>query len=102
LQSHIKISGKNTFINILNEKKYNKVTPGFPGDTVVRNPPANSEDARDAGLIHGLGRSPGVGNGNLSSILKQRSLSLLPVFLHGQKSLAGYSPWGYKESDTTE
>ena len=31
---------------------------------------------------------------------------LTPVFwpgeFHGQKSLAGYSPWGYKESDTTE
>ena len=29
-----------------------------------------------------------------------------PVFLpgkfHGQKSLAGYSPWGRRESDTTE
>ena len=29
-----------------------------------------------------------------------------PVFLageiHGQRSLAGYSPWGPKESDTTE
>ena len=28
------------------------------------------------------------------------------VFLHGesqgQRRLAGYSPWGYKESDTTE
>jgi len=22
--------------------------------------------------------------------------------IHGQKSLAGYSPWGHKESDTTE
>ena len=22
--------------------------------------------------------------------------------LHGQSSLAGYSPWGHKESDTTE
>ena len=21
---------------------------------------------------------------------------------HGQRSLVGYSPWGYKESDTTE
>ena len=27
---------------------------------VVRNPPANSGNARDAGLIPGLGRSPGV------------------------------------------
>ena len=29
-----------------------------------------------------------------------------PVFLpgesHGQRNLAGYSPWGYKESNTTE
>ena len=32
---------------------------------VVKNPPANAGDARDAGLIPGLGRSPGVGNGNL-------------------------------------
>ena len=27
--------------------------------------PANAEDARDAGSIPGLGRRPGVGNGNL-------------------------------------
>ena len=30
----------------------------------------------------------------------------IPLFLpgqfHGQRSLAGYSPWGHKESDTTE
>ena len=53
--------------------------------------PANTGDM---GSIPGLGRSPGVGNGNM------------PVFLpgryHGQKSLAGYSPWGRKESDMTE
>ena len=34
---------------------------GFPGGSVVTNPPAK---ARDVGLIPGLGRSPGVGNGN--------------------------------------
>ena len=34
---------------------------GFPGDSVVKNPPANTGDA---GLIPGLGRSPGEGNGN--------------------------------------
>ena len=34
---------------------------GFPGGSVVKNPPAN---AGDAGLISGLGRSPGEGNGN--------------------------------------
>ena len=37
---------------------------GFPGGTVVKNPPANAGDARDASSIPGLGRSPGEGNGN--------------------------------------
>ena len=31
---------------------------------VVKNPPANAGDIRDAGLIPGSGRSPGEGNGN--------------------------------------
>ena len=30
---------------------------------VVNNPPANAGDERDTGLIPGLGRSPGIGNG---------------------------------------
>ena len=33
----------------------------FPGDTVVKNPPANAGDMRDVGSIPGLGRSPGEG-----------------------------------------
>ena len=37
---------------------------GFPGVTVVKNPPANAGDTRDAGSIPGSGRSPGDGNGN--------------------------------------
>ena len=36
----------------------------------------------------------------------RRAWQPTPVFLpgesHGQRSLAGYSPWGRKESDTTE
>ena len=36
----------------------------FPGGAVVKNPPANAGDAGDMGLIPGLGRSLGVGNGN--------------------------------------
>ena len=32
---------------------------------VVKNPPANAGDARDAGSIPGLGRSSRGGNGNL-------------------------------------
>ena len=31
---------------------------------MVKNPPANAGDTREAGSIPGLGRSPGVGNGN--------------------------------------
>ena len=34
---------------------------GFPGGTMVKNPPAN---AGDVGLIPVLGRSPGEGNEN--------------------------------------
>ena len=45
----------------------------------------------DLGSIYGSGRSLGEGNGYHSSILAWR-----------QRSLAGYSPWGHKESDTTE
>ena len=37
------------------------VCEGFPGGSVVKNPPAN---AGDVGSIPGLGRSPGEGNGN--------------------------------------
>ena len=32
---------------------------GFPGGSVIKNPPANAEEA---GSISGLGRSPGEGN----------------------------------------
>ena len=37
---------------------------GLLGCEVVKNPPANTGDTRDAGSIPGLGRSPGGGNGN--------------------------------------
>ena len=37
----------------------------FPGGSVVKNPLANAGDARDAGSILGLGRFPGMQNGNL-------------------------------------
>ena len=37
---------------------------GFSGGSVVKNPPSNAGDTRDAGSIPGLGRSSGGGNGN--------------------------------------
>ena len=39
------------------------VSFGFPGGTRGKGPPANAGDSRDIGLIPGLGRSSGVGNG---------------------------------------
>ena len=62
---------------------------------VVKDPPANARDLKNMGSIPGLGRSPGAGHGNPL----QYSCLENP---HGQKSMAGYSPWGHKESDTTE
>ena len=59
---------------------------GFPGGSVVKNPPAN---ARDVGLTPGLGRSPGGGNGNPLQYS-------WPGKSYGQRNLAGYSPWGCK------
>ena len=53
---------------------------GFPGGAVVKNLPANAADAGNVGLISGLGRYPGEGNGNHSSILG-----------NGQWSLVGYT-----------
>ena len=37
---------------------------GFPGSSVVKNPPASAGDTGDTGSIPGSGRSPGGGNGN--------------------------------------
>ena len=37
---------------------------GFPGRAVVKNPPANAGDARDAGLVCVSRSSPGEGTGN--------------------------------------
>ena len=37
---------------------------GFPGGSSGTNPPANTGDVRDVGLIPGLGRSSGGGHGN--------------------------------------
>ena len=37
---------------------------GFPGGSVVKNPPANAGDTEDTSSIPGSGRSLGIGNGN--------------------------------------
>ena len=62
---------------------------------VVKNLLAKIGNKRDEGLIPELGQSPGEGNGNPLSVI-------LPGESHGQRSLAGYSPWNHKESHMTE
>ena len=65
---------------------------GFPGGSDSKESICN---LGELGLIPGLGRSPGGGHGNplQYSCLKNP---------HGQRSLAGCSPQGHKESDMTE
>ena len=58
---------------------------------MVKNPPANAGDTRDLWV---------------RKIPWSRKWQPTPVSLpgkfHGQRRLAGYSPWGCKESDMTE
>ena len=62
---------------------------GFPNGSVA--PPANAGASGDLGSIPGSGRSPREGNGNpvQNSCLENPTGGL-------------YSPWGHKESDSTE
>ena len=65
---------------------------GFPSGSDSKESSCN---AGDLGAIPGSGRSPGKGNANSlqSSRLEEPN---------GQRSLAGYNPWGHKESDMTK
>ena len=62
---------------------------------VVKNLPDNAGDLRDVGLIPESGIFPWRRKW-------QRSPVFLPGKSHRQRNLADYSPWGCKESDTTE
>ena len=68
-----------------------KKNVGFPGDS----------DSKDSACNAGNGFNPWVG-----MIPWRKKYQSSPVFLpgksHEQRSLAGYSPWVHKESDTTE
>ena len=64
----------------------------FPGSSAGKESVCS---AGDPGSTPGLGRSPGEGIGYT---LQYSCLENA----HGQRSLEGYSPWGCKESETTE
>ena len=68
---------------------------GFPCDSAVKEFTCNAGQKGDEGSIPALGRFPGGGNDNPVQYF-------LPGKSHGQRSLVGYSPWGHKESETTE
>ena len=61
---------------------------------MVKNPSANAGDIGVAGSTPKSGRS------------LKKEWQPTPVFLpgesHGPRNLTGYSPWGHKDSDTTE
>ena len=59
---------------------------GFPGNSDGKESACN---AGDLGLIPMLEQSPGEGNGN-------------PLQYSGLENSMDNSPWGHKESDTTE
>ena len=77
--------------------------PALQGDSLPAEPSGKPGGTSDKGLVcrcrrrkrHGF--NPWVG---------KSPWQLIPVFLpgelHAQRSLVGYSPWGCKESDTTE
>ena len=64
----------------------------FPGSSVVKNPPVDTEDARDAGLILASGRSLGERNGS----------PLQYAFLENFMDKGAWCSWVKKESITTE
>ena len=67
---------------------------GYLGGSVVKNPPAMQET-----WVWSLGpEDPGVGRIPWRRIWLP-TLVFLPGKCHGQRSLVGYSPWGWKESD---
>ena len=70
----------------------NNINKGFPG---ASNGKESTCNVGDLGWIPGLGRSPGERHGNS---LQYSCLENL----HGQRTLAGYSPRAHKESDMTE
>ena len=80
---------------LLSVRRYSAFFHELPKLLSGKESACSAGDPGDEGLIPGLGRSPEGEHDNplLYSCLKNS---------HGQRSLAGYSPWGCTESDITE
>ena len=60
---------------------------------VVKESACQYQKLKRSGLDPWVGKTPGEGNGTPTP-------AFLPEESHGQRSLAGDSPWGHRESDT--
>ena len=67
---------------------------GLPRWLIGKEYASNERDSREAGLLPGSGRLPGVGNGNHTSILARK----IPL----TEEPDSYILWGNKESNKTE
>ena len=92
--SHVllrRLQAKSNHRGFIQGNARNLLEGSFPGSSVVKNLPADAGNARDTPLGR---KSPW-----------RRAWQPTPVFLpeesHGQRSLAGCSPRGRKESDMT-
>ena len=85
---------RKTFIFHSQDEMWATTLGGFPGGTNGKESTCQGRRCKRCGF------DPWVEKG------MRRAWQPTPVFLpgesHGQRSLAGYSPWGRKESDTSE
>ena len=68
---------------------------GFPGDVLVKKLACQCRRCKRHGFDPWFGKIPWRKKWQPAPVL-------LPGKFHEQKSLAGYSPWGHKESNATE
>ena len=89
------VSGKVNWYSHLRKPAVSTRPEGFPGGSGVKNSPCQCRRHKRRGFDPWVKKIP-----------YRRTWQPTPVFLpgkfHGQRSLAGYSPWVGKESDTTE
>ena len=78
----------------LEKAQRNNASVMLPGGSEVKSLPVSAGDTADVGLIPGLGRFPGGGNGN------PLQCSCLG-YLMDRRGWWSYSPWGHKEVDMT-
>ena len=69
--------------------------PGFPGGSAGKEPTYQCRKLKRHGFDPEVGKIP-------CRRKWQPTLVFLTGKFHRQSCLAGYSPWGYKESDTAE